>query len=115
MTYPTAWQFLKITSDTEHKTDILIKVFASWYDSWRLNSGCTKIEDDGVYWVVTGESGSTYYLRKNSRATASAYAESVLCNLLNILPENVKIEKISVEEAIKEVEERDEVRMWGYE
>lgn len=108
MTYPTAWQFLKITSETEYGTDTLIKVYASWYDSWRLNSGCTKIEDDGVYWVVTGESGSTYYLRKDStRATASAYAESVLCSILDNLPENVKIEKISVEEAIKELEEEE--------
>ena len=108
MTYPTAWQFLKITYETEHKTDILIKVFASWYDSWRLNSGCTKIEDDGVYWVVTGESGSVYYLRKNStRATASAYAESVLTSLLDNLPENVKVEKISAEEAIEKLEEKE--------
>lgn len=105
MTYPTAWQFLKITSETEGGTDTLIKVFASWYDSWRLNSGCTKIEDDGVYWVVTGESGSVYYLRKDStRTTASAYAESVLTSLLDSLPESIKIEKISVEDAIKELE-----------
>lgn len=108
MTYPAAWQFLKITSETKEGTDILIKVYASWYDYWRLNSGCTKMEDDGVYWLVTGESGSTYYLRKDStRATASAYAESVLCSILDNLPENVKIEKISVEEAIKELEEEE--------
>ena len=44
------------------------KILASWYggyakgDSWKLNSGVTKIEEDGQLYRFHGSSGSVYQI-----------------------------------------------------
>lgn len=61
---PDNWTLYEIT---DHKTgEVVRKVLAGWYggfagsDSWKLNSGNTKEEDCGEYWLFTGYTGSTY-------------------------------------------------------
>lgn len=97
MTYPTAWQFLEITANEE----TVVKVYASWFDSWQLNSGCVKIEENEEYYVAHGVSGSVYYLDKTSYRTASSYAERVLDSLIKEIRETGHtVDRISVGDAM---------------
>ena len=60
---PDNWVVVKVDED-------FYKVLAGWSggyldgDSWRLNSGITKVEEDGDYWLFIGESGSVYQCHK---------------------------------------------------
>ena len=64
---PDRWVMLKISNDKE----TIYKILAGWSggyldgDSWKLNSGCTSVEEDGDYYVFSGYSGSTYTCHKN--------------------------------------------------
>lgn len=65
---PDAWVILRIASPEE---GVVHKVLAGWYggfagsDSWRLNSGISRIEHkDGVY-AIHGHSGSIYWCHEN--------------------------------------------------
>jgi ketosteroid isomerase-like protein len=66
---PDAWVIVKITPREEGE-DAIFKVLGGWSggylqgDSWRMNSGITKVEDGGDVWLVHGHSGSVYKLRK---------------------------------------------------
>ena len=71
---------LKFTHDNKP----VYKILAGWSggylhgDSWKLNSGCTKVEQDGDYYLFHGSSGSVYRVHKNSYRmsgyTAQIYA-----------------------------------------
>lgn len=71
---PDRWVILEIINpaDTVKTTEKLYKVFGGWYggyaygDSWRMNSGITKIVEDGEYFHIHGYSGSVYTVHKNS-------------------------------------------------
>lgn len=60
---PDNWVVVKVDED-------LYKVLAGWSGSylysncWRLNSGITKVEEDGDYWLFTGTTGSVYRCHK---------------------------------------------------
>jgi hypothetical protein len=65
---PDAWVIVRISRE-----DLVVdKVFAGWYggfargDSWKLNSGITKIEEREHSYDVHGESGSIYTIHKQS-------------------------------------------------
>ena len=59
---PDRWVVLKIGT--------MYKVLAGWSggyldgDYWRLNSGITKVEQEGDYWLFHGNSGSIYKCHK---------------------------------------------------
>ena len=61
---PDSWVIIKIDNPEYEK--IYYKVLGGWSggyldgDSWRMNSGITKIERDGDYYLFHGISGSTY-------------------------------------------------------
>ena len=63
---PDKWVMLKFN----HNGEVIYKVLASWYggfatgDSWKLNSGVTKIEEDGQLYRFHGSSGSVYQCHK---------------------------------------------------
>jgi len=65
---PSVWVMLKFTQDNKP----VYKILAGWSggylhgDSWKLNSGCIKVEQDGDYYLFHGSSGSVYRCRKNS-------------------------------------------------
>lgn len=76
---PDRWVVVKI--DTNKET--LHKVFACWYggfagsDSWKMNSGITKVIENDNHYLFEGYSGSVYKCYKQSYGTNS-YGGSVL-------------------------------------
>ena len=78
---PDKWVMVKINN----KGEVIYKILASWYggfargDSWKLNSGVTKIEEDGELYLFHGSSGSIYQCHKKTYGM-SAYTMGVLAN-----------------------------------
>lgn len=58
---PDNWVIIKFKGKDPH-----YRVLAGWLggyltgDSWRMNSGITKVVKDDDYWLFVGSSGSTY-------------------------------------------------------
>lgn len=83
--HPDKWVVVKISSDT---IPAIYKVFACWYggyagsDSWKLNSGITKVTLEGYCYDFEGSSGSVYSCHKESYGT-NFYGMSVLSNMID--------------------------------
>ena len=81
---PDRWVVVKITTDKEP----LYKVFACWYggyagsNSWKMNSGIKNVEEDELYFMFNGYSGSVYRCHKNTYGT-SGYGGGVLQNFID--------------------------------
>ena len=94
MYYPDAYRFIEIKQPDE---GILIKLFSSWRggylhgDSWRINSGCLRIEEDGDEAFIHGYSGSIYYIKKDSPGNLTSFTSSVLDDLLDKLGDDARI------------------------
>ena len=82
--YPEAWRLLKI----QHQNETYYKVFAGWVggyatgSSWKLNSGCTKLEVDKYKHTFHGYSGSVYVCDKN-KGRLDFYLNDVLQDFLD--------------------------------
>lgn len=93
---PDRWVILKIS-------DGVYKVLAGWYggylhgDSWRLNSGIVKVEEDGDYYLFHGKSGSTYKCHKDAKGF-TGYTSQVLENLITKSEGVAVIEVVGVED-----------------
>ena len=78
---PDKWVMLKFTHDSKP----VYKILASFYggyargDSWQLNSGVVKIEEDGDLYLFHGSSGSVYQCHKQMYGM-SAYTMGILSN-----------------------------------
>lgn len=65
---PDRWVMLKFN----YRGQDVYKILASFYggyargDSWKMNSGVTKIEEDGQCYLFHGSSGSVYRCHKNA-------------------------------------------------
>lgn len=65
---PDRWVMLKIISEGQ----TTYKILAGWSggytqgQSWKLNSGCTEVKEDGDYLMFSGYSGSVYRCHKDS-------------------------------------------------
>jgi hypothetical protein len=70
---PDRWVIVRIVTDKE----CLYKVFASWSESWKMNSGITQATLVDGRWEFTGHSGSVYSCLEGTYGT-SAYGGSVL-------------------------------------
>jgi len=76
-TKPDQWCIIRIF-------DSVYKVFGSWSggyldgDSWKLNSGIDRIEEDGDYWLFYGYSGSCYRCHKKTYGISSPYNGAIL-------------------------------------
>jgi len=94
---PDNWVIFKIDNG-EHP--VFYKVLAGWSggyldgDSWRMNSGIVKIEEDGDFWLVYGQTGSCYKLHKE--------ANQIRMNISHIYSE-LKESGMAVEVCIDEV------------
>lgn len=72
-----------IVLEFDYSGEIIRKVFAGWYggfangDSWKLNSGITKVIDDVKTFTFEGYSGSSYICNKESYGM-SGYMSSIL-------------------------------------
>jgi len=81
---PDKWLIVKITGK-DYPT--VYKVFACWYggylgsDSWKLNSGITKVTETKEYFFFEGSSGSVYSCRKGCYG-ANGYGSNVLSGLI---------------------------------
>ena len=69
------WVVLKIHSPKVNPNDKFVyKVLAGWAggfdtgNSWRINSGITKVEKDGDYYYFYGTSGSVYKCNERTYA-----------------------------------------------
>ena len=75
---PDRWLIVKINGNDPH-----YRVFGSWYggylgsDSWRMNSGITKVSEDDDYYHFEGTSGSVYHCHKKAWGI-SGYGSAVL-------------------------------------
>jgi hypothetical protein len=82
---PDKWVVVKITSDNFAP---VYKVFACWYggwagsDSWKLNSGITKVTLEGYAYSFEGASGSVYQCHKNTYGT-NMYGGGVLDSMIS--------------------------------
>ncbi len=98
MENPDNWVILKM--DTP-KDGIIYKVLAGWSggyldgDSWKMNSGITKVEEEGDFYLFHGHSGSIYKCPKESETLRmnNAYIYEKLKKL-----HGDKVEIIPVEE-----------------
>jgi hypothetical protein len=83
---PDKWLIVKITGHKD-QTKPVYKVFACWYggfasgDSWKLNSGITKVTLEGFVYSFEGYSGSTYECHTDCYG-ANFYGMSVLDGLI---------------------------------
>lgn len=79
MERPDYWVILKFT----RKDEVYYKVFASFVggyldgDSWKMNSGIVKVDEDDTSFTFTGFSGSLYKCMKGCYKTSS-YTQQVL-------------------------------------
>lgn len=81
---PDNWIIVKMTLPDEEP---FFKVLAGWSggyldgDSWRMNSGIVKVEEDGDHYLFIGDSGSVYKCHKGSETlrmnNAGVYAQLV--------------------------------------
>jgi hypothetical protein len=87
--HPDKWVVVKITGKDYPP---LYKVFACWYggwagaDSWKLNSGITRVISSDNHYEFEGSSGSVYFCSKTEYGT-NHYGRGILNNLID------KIEK----------------------
>ena len=82
---PDRWVVVKITGND---LPPVYKVFACWYggylgsDSWKLNSGITKVTETHEYLFFDGSSGSTYACRTGTYG-CSGYGAGVLNDMID--------------------------------
>jgi len=92
---PDKWLVVKITGPNSSPVH---KVFACWYggylgsDSWKLNSGITKVTETHEYFFFEGSSGSTYVCRRGIYG-CSGYGAGVLSDMT----ERAKLKNITIE------------------
>ena len=83
---PDKWVILKIKTSL----GIIYKVMGGWYggytgsDTWRINSGITKVELEGDVYKFYGSSGSVYLCHKDN------YGMTIL--MQSVLPEDDRLE-----------------------
>jgi hypothetical protein len=89
---PDEWLVIRI------KPTNIYRVFASWYsgytlgDSWRINSGITKVMLLDEYYYFSGYSGSTYECHKDYYGI-SAHGSRALSGIIeNILGLDMEVE-----------------------
>ncbi len=92
---PDAWVIVKVTN----KDEVFYRVFAGWYggyagtDSWKLNSGITRVEDEGNYYKFFGETGSCYNCGKSAERM-TGYMSQLYVSWRSDLPEGCNFEQI---------------------
>ncbi len=85
---PDCWVVFRVDNPELEKP--IYKVFGGWYggfaggDSWKINSGITKVEQDENHYYFSGSSGSVYAVHKNNYKM-SGYMMSVWGNFMKQL------------------------------
>lgn len=82
---PDKWVVVKIEGG---EFPLTYKIFACWYggylgsDSWKLNSGITKVTKEDNYYLFKGHSGSIYSCNQETYGT-HMYGHGVLQSIIN--------------------------------
>lgn len=103
---PDRWFIIKI----EKGKDIVYKLFSTWLggygsgDSWRLNSGITKVTTDNKHYYFYGESGSCYKVSKAAKGV-SFYTQGVIDNFIKQAKGNIDYKVSIVSDPDKIIEE----------
>lgn len=94
---PDKWQIIKIFGKD---IPLTYKVFACWYggylngDSWKMNSGISKVTEEEDHYLFEGFSGSVYKCYKNLYG-ANMYGHGILQEFIEQAKEkDVTIEKL---------------------
>ena len=83
---PDGWSIISINNNVDNP---FFKVFASWQggyldgDSYRFNSGITKVESDDDYYYFHGYSGSIYKCHKKGYGNHTSYARGIIETLIS--------------------------------
>lgn len=99
---PDHWVILELTPAGK---ETWYRLFAGWYggylgsDSWRVNSGITKLIDKEDHYEVYGHSGSCYKCYKSAEGT-SGYMESILAGFQKDAEGKATIEIVPVTSVI---------------
>ena len=104
---PDKWVMLKFI----HNGSVIYKILATFYggylsgDSWKLNSGCTKIEEDGQCFLFHGSSGSVYRCHKNAYGMGG-YTSGVYASFQKEVDEaeDVEMELLPADTNFREIE-----------
>jgi len=103
---PDSWVMLKLTCEGEDVYKILAGWSGSYLDgaSWKLNSGITKIEEEGQCYLFHGYSGSVYRCHKSSYRL-SVHTAGILASFQRKIKEqeNVSIEMLPEETNFMEI------------
>ena len=97
---PDKWMVVKITGNDLPPVH---KVFACWVggyldgDSWKLNSGITKVTEKDDYFFFDGSSGSVYACRKGMYG-ATGYGYGILKHMTDKASKNGIIIEVLSEE-----------------
>jgi hypothetical protein len=81
---PDKWLIIKITQDEA----IHYRVFGCWFggfagrDSWKMNSGVTKVSFDDNFYKFEGSSGSVYMCHKDTYG-ANMYGRGVINDMIH--------------------------------
>jgi len=110
---PDRWAIIEIDNpaDDRKTTEKVYKVFGGWYggyaygDSWRMNSGITKIVKDGEYFHFHGYTGSVYTCHKDSYGMSSIMSAVYMSSLEKANLENVGFRSLTEEEAKEYINE----------
>lgn len=86
--HPSKWVILRITSADQPP---YYRVFASWGDSWKINSGIIAVRKENKHYHFEGSSGSIYVCFEASYGT-TVYGYSVIQSLVDQQSDEVKIE-----------------------
>lgn len=107
---PDVWTIVEISgSDVE---DTYYRVLAGWYggytrgDSWKMNSGITKIVEHTHFFEVHGSSGSIYNLTKGSERFSN-YTHSVYSGYAEQNTEALSINVVDMSDVLEKfIEEK---------
>lgn len=101
---PDCWVILKLQSK---KHGIVYKILAGWYggylngDSWKLNSGITKVIKHKHYYEFFGSSGSVYKCHKETERM-SGLTSDMYMSFKNQETDDIKIDIIEYKDFKKE-------------
>lgn len=95
---PDCWVILRI----EREDEVLHKVIGGWYggfagaDSWRVNSGITKIESNGKgAYLIHGYSGSVYRVHEDAQRPTM-----LMSSIIERLSESNNIRVVDISEVL---------------
>lgn len=101
---PDGFVVLKIKDQTE----VIYRLFSIWRggylgnDSWRLNSGITKVTKENDTYTIYGNSSTVYQVHNDSYGRLGLYGESILKQIIK----GNDVEIIDIEQCYNELEIR---------